>query len=273
MQERSPRIGVGHELQAVHETRWVAVAIFGLVCATACFSVPLVLDVSVAWHVWAAYLLVIPAMGLLMLSGLFVAKGRGRISRVPFWLGFGFIAGGVSFDIWATLLQSPDLSWEGNRAISTLLRTQHGSDFIFVYGLGLQSILACTMILLWTGFLRHRHSWLGAAMDHAPRTFAEFLKATTGGGELSWREYIAPLRVSELRCLYHVLLWTLPPMLFYAAAYRWYVGLDWFGLVPEPYSSMGVRAITMIATVIFSSFFVWLYYEFSHRAAQLSDAR
>ena len=149
---------IGRDLRTVRETRGVALAIFMLVCATACFSVPLMLNIPIQWHVWAVYLLVVPALGLLLLSVMFVAKGTGRISRMPFWTGFCFIVGGISFDLWATLFQSPDLALEGNKVISTLIRTNHDVDFIYVYGLGLQSLLACVMILLWAGFLRHRHT-------------------------------------------------------------------------------------------------------------------
>ncbi len=260
---------IGNDLQTVRDTQWIAVAIMSLVCATAVVSISFFADVPVAWHVWAAYLLVIPAMGLLMLSILFVAKGADRISRTPFWLGFGFIVGGITFDLWATLLQSPDLSMEGNKVISTLLYSDHNPDFIYVYGLGLQSILACIMILLWAGFLRHRHTWFNAVMSQTPRTFAEFLKAATGGGRLTWRQYFAPKGKSELLCVYHTLLWTLPPMLLYAAAFRWYVALDWFEIVPGPYSLPGVRMVASMAACIFGAFFLWLYLEFYIRSSQL----
>ncbi len=263
---------VVNDLPTVRETRWVAVAIIFLICATACVSVTFFADIPVSWHVWAAYLLVVPALGLLLLSILFVAKGQDRINRAPFWLGFGFIVGGIAFDLWATLFQSPDLALEGNRVISSLLSSDHNPDFIYVYGLGLQSILCCTMILLWAGFLRHRRTWFDAVMDHGPRTFAEFLKASTGGGRLTWRQYFVPRDSTELLCVYHMLLWTLPPMLLYAAAFRWYVALDWFEMVPGPYSTAGLQMVVGMAAVIFAAFFAWLYREFYIRSTQSREA-
>ncbi len=259
-------------LDVVRQTSWVALAILFCVLGTGCVAASFVVDIPVTWHVWAAYLLVVPAVGMLLLSMLFVAKGKGRVTRLPFWLGFGFIVGGISFDVWATLLQSPDLALEGNKVITTLLYTDHDPDFIYVYGLGLQSILCCIMILLWAGFLRHRHTWFDDVMNHAPVTYAEFLKATTGGGRLSWRQYLIPWRTSELLCVYHVLLWTLPPMLLYAAAFRWYAGLDWFEIVPGPYSLFGVRLTVGMAALIFTAFFAWLYREFSTRTAKVHEA-
>jgi len=260
-----------NDREIVHQTRWVAVGILLTVAVTAGVAAAFFFDFPVSWQVWAAYLLVIPALGLLLLSALFVAKGQGRMDRAGFWLGFGFIVGGITFDLWATLLQSPDLSMEGNKVIRTLLYTDHNPDFIYVYGLGLQSILGCVMTLLWAGFLRHRHTWFNAVMDHTPNTFVEFLKATTGGGQLSWRQYLVPYRSSELLCGYHVLLWTLPPMLLYAAAFRWYVGLDWFDIVPGPYSLLGVRLVAAMVGVIFLAFNIWLYREFTLRSRQAPE--
>lgn len=269
--ERSSADRNGTDLDVVHQTRWVALAILLSVCATACVAALFIVDIPVTWHVWAAYLLVIPAVGLLLLSMLFVVKGQDRMTRLPFWMGFCFIVGGIAFDVWATLLQSPDLALEGNMVISALLYTDHDPDFIYVYGLGLQSILCCIMILLWAGFLRHRHTWFDDVMNDAPLTYAEFLKATTGGGKLSWRQYIIPGRMSDFLCGYHVLLWTLPPMLVYAAAFRWYAGLDWFEIVPGPYSILGVRMMIGMAAVIFTIFFVWLYREFYTRTANAHE--
>ena len=68
--------GTAADWDVVHRTRWVAMGILLSVCATAGVAAPFFFDVPVTWHVWAAYLLVIPAVGLLLLSALFLLLYR-----------------------------------------------------------------------------------------------------------------------------------------------------------------------------------------------------
>lgn len=208
---------------------------------------------------WATMLLPIPCLLILFLAIGFWQQGPDRARPAAFLAGCLFIAGGLLFDLWATVYHSPDLAREGNPLARSLL--DHGAplEFVYYYGFGLQAVLALVLCTLWGAFLRHRRVWLETCMQVAPRSFLDFLKATTGGGAVSWREYILyPSPPQSRLSAYHMGVFILPPGLIACGLHRWYVGLEWFGLVPyiEPMKS-GCLALAIGFLLSLIGLYVW----------------
>ena len=85
-------------------------------------------------------------------------------------------------------------------------------------------------------------------------SFLRFLKAATGGAHLSWRQWIIPLKMSELPRAYP-LLWALVVVLVAGMTDRWFLGLKWFDLV-----SSGRWLCFCAAEVIgLGTYFSWLW--------------
>jgi hypothetical protein len=204
-----------------------------LLALLAALAVTYVLAPSYDFVYWATLLLPIPCVLMLALSLRFWQQGRDRARPAAFVLGCLFIAGGLTFDLWATIRHSPDLAREGNPLARGLLDHGMPLEFVYYYGFGLQAVLALVLCTLWGAFLRHRRVWLETSIQIAPQSFLDFLKATTGGGAISWREYILfPSPPNSRLSAYHTGVFILPPGLIACGLHRWYVGLEWFGLVP-----------------------------------------
>lgn len=100
--------------------------------------------------------------------------------------------------------------------------------------------------------------------EYIPAALARFVKAATGGGSLSWRQWIVPLRFSELPSWSHVV-WVLVPVVLGGAAYRWYLALQWYGLVPASPDDVVGLLLILLACVGYP---VWLYREYVRGTAQ-----
>jgi len=66
---------------------------------------------------------------------------------------------------------------------------------------------------------------------------------------------MCPLKMSELPTAYH-LLWLGSVILMSGTLYRWYLGLEWFELVPR----MRVVVVGIALTMGLLAYFVWLRY-------------
>ena len=208
---------------------------------------------------WATVLLPIPAVLLFLLAIRFWQQGPDRYSPPLFIAGSLFIIGGLLFDLGATVHHSPDLAREGNPLARCLLDSGMPLEFVYYYAFAMQLNLALVLCTLWGAFLRHRWVWLKTSQQLAPHSFLDFLKATTGGGLLSWREYLlSPLPPDAKPSVYHMGVFLLPPGLIAAGLHRWYVGLEWFGVVP--YVSPGLSGcIALLIGFILSvvGLYVW----------------
>ncbi len=69
-----------------------------------------------------------------------------------------------------------------------------------------------------------------------------FLKAATGGSGLTWRQWLLPMRLSELTDSSYVV-WIVAVVLFAGGVDRWYLGLEWYGLVAGSHLLVGVCSI------------------------------
>lgn len=157
----------------------------------------------------------------------FIPKWRGqphRGSSPVLWLGALFIAGGAAFDIAATVRHSPDLALEANPFAVALLDSGMPLARVMWLGLAAQAVLVLAGLMLWCNF-RIRSSWyLHRLSDLGDGSLSLRLLGLRGGSAsalLLGRGTDHPLLVSSLGAL------TLGVF-----AYRWYLGLEWFGWVP-----------------------------------------
>ncbi len=228
-----------------------------LLAALAGLALVYVLSPSDRLIYWATALLPIPCVLMLLLAIRFWQHGADRAAPVPFIVGCMFITGGLLFDLGATVHHSPDLAREGNPLARSLLDQGMPLEFVYYYGFALQAVLALVLCTLWGAFLRHRRVWLETCLQVAPRSFLDFLKATTGGGAVSWREYIfLPVPPESRLSSYHMGVFILPPGLIACGLHRWYVGLEWFGAVPYVSPVIG-GCVSLLLGFVMSV--IWLY--------------
>jgi hypothetical protein len=184
-------------------------------------------------HLYTAYSL--PAIGLLALVLLdrLVSQGATGLPRMVSWCGAAFIVGGAIADIAVTVAFSPDLAMEGNPYVRVLLDSEHSLPFVYVHALVTQSLYITLFCGIWLGFLKHRRTIAHTIAAASPRTILEFFKAATGGPHLTIRQWLLPLRPSEISLIYHYIWLVAIPVVFGISLFRWYLALEWLGLV-EP---------------------------------------
>ncbi len=194
-------------------------------------------------HLYTAYSL--PALGLIVLILLdrLVSQGDTGLPRMVSWCGVIFIVGGAIFDIAVTVAHSPNLEQEGNPYIRVLLDSQHSLVFVYTHALVTQSLYITLFCGLWFGFLKHRQTIASTIAAASPGTWIDFVKAATGGAHLTMRQWLLPLKPSEVPLLYHYVWLIAIPVVFGISLFRWYAALEWLGVV-EP------ALVTRIAVVL-----------------------
>jgi hypothetical protein len=222
----------------------LTIALAGL----AVFQIP-VLRPYIAFFIYA---LPLGLLFALICAARMASLGGSDVPAAPFVIGMIFLIGGPAFDMSATIIHTPDLSREGNPLARALLDSGHSVAFVSYYGLAAQALYAATLCALWLGLLKHRSDLAASLCDQ--RSVLRFLKAATGGAELTWRQWIFPLRASELPSAYHAY-WLLAATILTTIIDRWYLGFEWFGLVPR--IRWIVDAISITAGLVF--YFGWLW--------------
>lgn len=185
------------------------------------------------FHLYTAYCL--PAIGLLVLMLLdrLVSQGETRLPGAVSWGGGAFIVGGAILDIAVTVAYSPDLSMEGNPYVRVLLDSEHSLPFVYAHALVTQSLYITLFCGLWLAFLKHRRTIALTIAAGAPETILQFVKAATGGAHLTVRQWLIPIRRSEVPLMYHYIWLIAIPIVFGISLFRWYAALEWLGIV-EP---------------------------------------
>ena len=236
-----------------------AVALLSL-CLILGSAVPALLGWTGEASVVFALLIFAGAMGLSVGTFLLVKKGEPTRLGAVDGVVFALMVGGPAWDIFATLTHSPDLAQEANPVARMLLDSGSSVMEIYVYAGVLQSMIVFNMCAVWLAFRRHRRRFLESCGELGGASFARFLKAAFGGGRQTWRQWLLPLKYSDLRLFswYHVV-WILTPFVLVSAVGRWYLGFEWFGWVPNlDRETMG--AIEMIVPLV--GWGIWLYVQF-----------
>ncbi len=157
------------------------------------------------------------------------AAGKDDAPAAPLLAGWAIVLGGAACDIYATVTHSPDLAQEGNPVIRGLLDNGVSLERVYLFGAILQVLFVGLTMVLWLGLLRHRHT-LAATLPPRGSVLAYF-KAGTGGRELTYRQWLCPLAYSELPWAYHYAWWTGVAFVGFSA-YRFYLALEWYRVVP-----------------------------------------
>jgi len=215
-----------------------------------------------------AGLLLVGALITVICSFGVLRKGSQVRLRAGGWLVLVYLLGGVGFDICATVVHTPDLADEMNVVARKLLDSGFSVLSVYVFAGVMQTLDVLMMASCWVGFVRHRETYLNSCFESATDSLFSFIKAATGGGKLSWRAYLFPMRMSEAPSFYH-LFWLMIPMNIGAATYRWYLGLEWFGVVPY-FHRAGVQcSISVIAAL--GVYVAWLVREFKRHKCALQS--
>jgi hypothetical protein len=147
----------------------------------------------------------------------------------PLLAGWAVILGGAACDIYATVSHSPDLAQEANPVIRGLLDNGLSLELVYLFAAISQVLFVGLTMVLWRGLLKHRHTLVATMPPHG--SLLAYLKAGTGGRELSYRQWLCPLTFSELPWAYHFA-WWIGVSFVAASAYRFYLALEWYRVVP-----------------------------------------
>lgn len=160
-------------------------------------------------------------------------QGNWQAHRRRFWLGCGFIAGAAVLDLGVTFYFSPDLVDEGNPIVRVLLDSGHSVPGVISHMLCSTLAVVGTFCAFWGAFLAHQRFLLETIDANDPENWIGFLKAATGGADLSLRQWFFPCRWSELPWLYHGIWMAGIAIVFGVTIFRYYVSLEWLGVI-EP---------------------------------------
>lgn len=163
--------------------------------------------------------------------GLHLAKrvaltGTGSLKLPVALPGFVFIVGGAAFDIGATIYHSPSLDRESNPVARALLDSGYSVPIVYAVATVGQALYVSLLCMMWVGLLKHWPALVGSLSGG--QSITAFVKAAAGGRRLTWRQFLFPLRVSDLPdALY--LFWILASIEIAGSLDRWYLGLEWCG--------------------------------------------
>ena len=158
------------------------------------------------------------------------AQGPGKAPLVAALPVVTFIAGGAAADVYSTLHHSPDLAREANPYVRGLLDAGVPLEAVLAGGLVFQVLTTLGCCALWILFLKHKEVYLRWA-GHGMATKAEFVKAGYGGRDLNWLQFCIPLSLRDAPHPYGMVL-LLSLVIPWMSWYRWWLGFEWFGLVP-----------------------------------------
>jgi hypothetical protein len=233
--------------------------------AAACLlALTFFLPLPAEWHVVVAYLLPLPNLALLFCALNLCRLGPAPLPLPTFVAGVVVMLGGICFDMIATGIHTPDLAQEGNPIARALLDSRHSLSFLYVYGLGMQGVLGGTMCALWAAYLRHFGTWRATVRLRRPRSPGQFLAAAAGVGANP-----GPVR-SRLPAAYH-LTWLVAPVVLGEGAYRWYLGLAWFDVLPRLTSYEIIEIGAMVLTMVGSWFWLAMAYDTTRPTAGRAD--
>lgn len=206
----------GGTLPGAGEAHWVVLlAVAWLTWDAIAFAGPAAHGLAVP----TAYGLVLVLLGGFLLSARLMRSGRISLPPRPFLVGAGFAVAGASFDIFATVLHTPDLSNEQNPYARALLDSGHPLTFVYVYCWICNWAHQAIVVLLWAALLRHRETIVGQYK------YCSLCRAATRHG----RSWLASFRSAYFPVMYG-LVWPLAVISVAGGAYRWYLGLEWFGV-------------------------------------------
>ena len=179
------------------------------------------------------YLLPFFAGAVLLAVIRFAKLGQGRVSPRAFVTGGLFLAVAAVADLAVTAFTDPELTLEANPYIRVLLdETEHPLGFIYGLVILTQTLFIGAFVASWWAFLRHRSAIVGRVCNAGPKTWPEFVKAATGGGRLTYRQWLLPIRPHEIPDPYFGVWPAALAVSFGTSLFRYWAAAEWLEIVP-----------------------------------------
>jgi hypothetical protein len=251
MVNTTPATDIVYRRAKPYARQFVVFVFVFVILLVAAFAVPS----TRSWRESFCYLIPFALVYAAYLATALLRAGSDSVPAGPLWAGICFIAGGASLDVAGTLANTPKLTQEANRIARALLDSGHSLSFVYMYAAIGQTLAILLYCLLWAAFLRHRTALLALGVQANLRGGWDFLKAATGGARLSWRQFLFPMRISDLPDAYPIAM-MLAVLLAGSSLSRWYWGLYWLGVLPWLSDVTVSVATVLLATV---AYFAWLW--------------
>jgi len=210
---------------------WVA-------CVVAVLTIPVILGFGSAGSmafVWSS----IAGMAVLAVLSIGFTRHWNALPTGPaMWAGAAFIAGGAVFDVYATLRHSPDLTDEANPFARAMLDNDVELRWVLLAGFVAQAALVAAAVMLWANFIA-RLDWYKQAIRDAEGM--RMVGRIFGASDNRWLSLLGG------RVRHDVFASSMGFVVIGVFAHRWYLGLEWFGLVPI--SRIVVPACILLSTI------------------------
>ena len=158
-----------------------------------------------------------------------------------------FIFSAALLDLAVTVWMDPRLDYEANLYVRRLLDSGHTLQFVYAHVGATQFLFPLMFGAFWVAFLKHRPALVRGIVAARPRTRIEFLKAATGAGHLTVRQWLLPLRKSEFPIPAYGLWVVVLTVVFGISLFRWYAVLEWLDVF-EP--DLVRRALVLTAGLV-----------------------
>jgi hypothetical protein len=209
----------------------------------------------VVWlQVPVAYCLPTLLLYPLLLAWLLWLRGRAIVPRGLLVAGSALTIGGIVGDMLITVVKTPTLELERNPVARALLDSHHSVQFVYWYAIIAQGELAAVICILWAAFLRHRLTLLLSVRRDGSAGPLAVVKTALGGGSLTWRQFLFPLRLADLPSAYHVV-WVFMAALMGTGLYRLYLVLCWLGACSFAHGDVAMAAAS---TFCVGCYLAWL---------------
>lgn len=157
-------------------------------------------------------------------------RGAAIPHKAAAW-GAAFIILAALMDLGCTLMMSPLLEEEGNIYLRRLLDAGCSIQSVYAYMLVTQILFVSMFVIVWVSFLQHYPLLVESIVVSEPSSLIDFLKSATGGAHLTWRQWIIPLKPSEVPLLYHCFWFAAVGVVFGISIFRYYAALEWLSIV------------------------------------------
>ncbi len=175
--------------------------------------------------------------------------GSQTIPIKPAMWGAAFIVMAAVMDLTCTVMINPNLEQEGNIYLRRLLDAGCSVNSVYTYMMITQLLFVTMFVVVWWSFLHHYPLLVKSIVVSDPQSLIEFLKSATGGAHLTWRQWIIPLKPSEVPLLYHCFWFASVGVVFGISVFRYYAALEWLDVVPV---SMEGRIMTATSGILMS---------------------
>lgn len=213
------------------------------------------------------YLLPVFAAAVLFSVWRLARSADGAVRSLELIAGGIFLVGAAAIDLVVTVREDPFLSLEGNPYIRVLLdMTEH--SYVFVYALVAltQILFVAVFVVSWWAFLRHRTTIVGSMQTAGAKTWLGFTKAATGGGKLTYRQWLFPFRPDEIPDPYLSVWPAALATCFGTSLFRYWAAAEWLQVVPaETKFRYAVLFVGVCGTLIV--YYGWLAWRWRTRSA------